>query len=176
MIITISGEPGSGKSTVAKLLAKELKFKHYSTGDLFRKLAVDMGVSFKELGKLALTDKKIDKRIDDYSRKLGEKEDNFVMDSRLGYHFIPDSVKIFLKVEPVEGAKRILSHKRQEEEFKTLKEAAEGIRERRHLENERYNKLYKIDMENPKNYDLVIDTTSIPAKEVVKKIKEHVNL
>lgn len=174
MKLTIAGQPGSGKSTVAKILAKKLKLKHYSTGDLFRKLAKDMRVSFKKLTRMALTDKRIDKRIDAYSKKLGEREDDFVMDTRLGYHFIPDSVKIFLKVEPREGARRILSHKRQEEKFKSLQEAAESIKERRRIENERYKELYNLDMEDESNYDLIIDTTRIPATKVAEKIIEYI--
>ena len=39
MIITITGLPGSGKTSVAKHLAKHLHIKHYSMGDLFRKIA-----------------------------------------------------------------------------------------------------------------------------------------
>lgn len=36
MIITIDGPAGSGKSTVAKLLAKQLEFLHFNSGSLFR--------------------------------------------------------------------------------------------------------------------------------------------
>ena len=36
MKLIILGAPGSGKGTQAKLLAKDLKLKHISTGDLFR--------------------------------------------------------------------------------------------------------------------------------------------
>ena len=37
--ITISGSPGSGKTTIAKLLAKKLGIKYVYSGDIFRKKA-----------------------------------------------------------------------------------------------------------------------------------------
>ncbi|MDD4353160.1 MAG: cytidylate kinase family protein [Candidatus Nanoarchaeia archaeon] len=174
MILTITGDLGSGKSTVAKLVAKELKLKEYSTGQLFRKLAVDMQVSFKELNELAKKDKRIDKRIDDYQIKLGEKEDNFILEGRLGFYFIPKSIKICLRVKLEESAKRIMLDNRSDEKFKDLNEAISAIKSRRKSEKERYENLYKVDIDNDKNYDLVIDTTIIPATEVAKKIINYI--
>ncbi len=40
MIITIAGMPGSGKTTVAKILADKLNLKRYSMGDLRGKMAL----------------------------------------------------------------------------------------------------------------------------------------
>jgi len=64
MIITISGKAGSGKSTVAKQLAKKLNLKHYSIGDIMRKLAKEKNISLNELSKLAEKDKTIDLTLD----------------------------------------------------------------------------------------------------------------
>jgi len=173
MILTITGDLGSGKSTVAKLVSKELKLKYYSTGSIFRKLAADMQLSLKELGELAKKDKRIDKRIDDYQKKLGEKEDDFILEGRLGFHFIPKSVKICLKVKLEEAAKRIMQDNRSDEKFSNLKEATESINLRRKMEKERYQELYNLDIDNEKNYNLIIDTTIIPATEVAKKIIKY---
>ena len=43
--ITISGVIGSGKSTVAKMLAQKLKWQYYSTGMAQRKIAEEMGIT-----------------------------------------------------------------------------------------------------------------------------------
>ncbi|MFA5333613.1 MAG: cytidylate kinase family protein [Candidatus Nanoarchaeia archaeon] len=173
MILTITGDLGSGKSTVAKLVSKELKLNYYSTGQMFRKLAVDMQVSFKELNDLAKKDKRIDKRIDDYQKKLGKTENDFILEGRLGFHFIPKSIKICLRVEPKEAARRIMTDNRSDEKFKTLKEAEESIKSRARIEKQRYEALYKINIDDDKNYDLIIDTTKIPATEVAKKIIKY---
>lgn len=46
MIITISGYPGSGKSTIADIIAKKLKLKRYSVGNFRRELAKKRGIRF----------------------------------------------------------------------------------------------------------------------------------
>ena len=56
MIITISGIAGSGKSTVAKLLAKKLNYNHYSIGEFMRDIAKEKNTSLLELSNLAETD------------------------------------------------------------------------------------------------------------------------
>jgi CMP/dCMP kinase len=174
MILTITGDLGSGKSTVAKIVSKELKLKYYSTGSIFRKIAVDMQISLKELGELAKKDKRIDKRIDNYQRKLGIKEDDFILEGRLGFHFIPKSIKVCLRVQLEESAKRIMKDNRSDEKFKNLNEAIGSIKLRRKSEKERYEELYKVDIDKDKNYDLVIDTTIIPATKVAQKIIKYV--
>ncbi len=170
MIITISGDLGSGKSTVGKLVSKQLKLKYYSTGMMFRKVANDMRLSLQELTKLSETDKRIDKRIDDYQVKLGETEDNFLLEGRLGFHFIPNSIKIYLKVSPEEAARRIFTHNRLNEKYENQKDALKNIKIRRSSEIKRYKEFYNVDLEDESNYDLVINTNPIPAVEVATKI------
>ena len=89
MIITISGIAGSGKSTVAKLLAKKLNYKHYSIGDFMRQIAKERKLTLLELSKQAEKDNSIDKELDKKQIELGKTKDNFVIDSRLGFHFCP---------------------------------------------------------------------------------------
>ncbi len=107
MIITISGTPGSGKSTVGKIIAERLKLNHYSTGDLMRTIAKDKGVSLEQLGKIADGDNgEIDRQLDDRQVSLDKNEDNFVIDGRLSFHFIPNSFKIFIDATIEERARR----------------------------------------------------------------------
>ena len=89
---------------------------------------------------------------------------------RTSYYFIPHSVKVFLDVALEEGAKRIFNEKREKEKFKTLSEAVESIKAREESDSKRYKKYYNINISEPKNFDLIIDTTKIPADEVVDKI------
>ncbi len=112
MIITISGQAGSGKSTVARMLAKKLGFKHYSMGDLRRKMALKKGITLAELNKLGEKEDFTDKDVDEHQKRLGEKEDNFVIDGRTSFHFIPHSVKVYLKAGIKERAKRVFQDER----------------------------------------------------------------
>ncbi len=170
MKITISGNAGSGKSTVAKMIAKKLEYKHYSVGDLMREIATARGVSMVEISNIAESDKSIDEELDAKQKTLGKKEDNFVIDSRLGFYFIPDSFKIFLAVDVKESAKRIFEDSRGEEKFGSIEEGVELLQKRMDSEKIRYKEYYGIDFPNPEDFDLMIDTTELPVKEVVEKI------
>ena len=175
MKITIAGAPGSGKSTVAKELAKKLKFSHFSAGDFQRDMAKEMGITILELAEKAKETREIDEKTDSWVEAVGEADDNFVMDARLGFNFIPDSVKIFLDVSEDEAARRVFHDMRKEEKENTSQAATyENIRKRKEAESKRYNEYYNLDYTNPDNYDLVIDTTSISVEEVVEKILEFI--
>ncbi|MBI2576662.1 cytidylate kinase family protein [Candidatus Woesearchaeota archaeon] len=181
MIITISGIAGSGKSTVAVELAKALGLKHYSIGSLMREMAKERGMSLLELGKLAEKDPAIDKALDEKQIGLGKKKDDFVIDSRLGFHFIPHSFKVFLEVALDEAAKRIFKQGRLHESYKDIDESLEKIRERITSEDKRYRQYYRIDYHEKGQYDLVIDTTALKVPQVVEKVirgirKTHSNV
>ncbi len=178
MIITISGTPGSGKSTVAKAIAKELNLKHYSAGDFMREMAESKGISLMELTRLSAKDPSIDKEIDERTKHLALK-DKFVIDARIAFNFIPQAVKIFLKTDLKVAAQRtwkdITSQKRHtEQQLKSEKEVYDAIIERRKIEVERYKKWYNIDITDEKNYDFVLDTTKSTIEQSVQKVLEFV--
>jgi CMP/dCMP kinase len=164
-IITIAGKLGSGKSTAAKAVAKTLGYTHASTGDFMRAIAQKRGVSLSELSAHAETDPSIDKELDDHNVALGEGE-NIVLDSRLGFHFIPQSFKVFLDLEPYVAATRILKDaqsnpNRQNEDkgFDSVEKIITSITDRLASERKRYSNLYNItDHTDHSNYDLVINT------------------
>lgn len=177
MIISISGDVGSGKSILAKKLAGQLGFKKYSSGAIWRRLAKERGMNLEKFNKLGERDSSADRLIDDYQKKLGEKKDNFIIDGRLSFYFIPHSIKIHLKVSPAEGGRRIwhdFKNKLRKGEIAvkspTLKEAISKLKARQRSERKRYKKYYQIDVADLKNYDLVVETTSLTVNQVFKKV------
>ena len=112
MIITISGKPGSGKSSIAKMIAEKYKLKYYSTGEFFRTRAKEKNLSLKEFSTLAQKEREHDNETDKWQIELGKKEDNFVIEGRLGHKFIEKAVKIYLDVDKETGAERIMNEKR----------------------------------------------------------------
>ena len=171
-IITISGNAGAGKSTVGRLLAKKLKLHYYDLGFIRRQMAKEHNMTLAEFNKLGETKFFTDKEVDEHQRKLGIDKDNFVMVSRLGFHFIPNSVKVFLKIDENEASKRIFLDKkrRKEEEFQSQNEALIRLQTREKSDLFRYGKYYKLNPYEPAHYDLVIDTSKITPDQVVKKI------
>lgn len=170
MIITISGLAGSGKSSVAKLIAKKLGYEHFSAGDLQRELAIERGMSITQWGKAEAKDKSFDLMVDKKTEKLGKSKDNFVMDGWLAPLFIPHSVKIFLGGDELVRAKRRLAHKRKEENFEDIKKTVEDMNNRVQINQERWLKYYDYDLLDLENYDFIVDTTSFSLDEVVEKI------
>ena len=175
MIVTISGNLGSGKTTIAKAIAEKFKIKHYSAGDFMRDMAEERGITLLELSKLAEEDSAVDKEIDERNKILAEKENDFVIDSRLAWYFIPNSLKIFVKCDLDEAARRVFPRKQKgDDENITVEATAENIRRREKSEIERYKKYYGIDLQDESNYDLVVDTTEQKKEDVIKKVLEWV--
>lgn len=182
-IITIAGSLGSGKSSTAKMVAEMLGYKHYSTGDFMRSIAEEKCVSLVEFNKIAESDSSIDKMLDDKNLEIGEMQ-NVVLDSRLGFHFIPSSFKVFLELDSSIASERILKDKnfnpnRNKESsgsFDTVESIKEKINSRLESERKRYKDLYNIeDHTEYNNFDLVINTADIPLEEVSKKVIEEYN-
>jgi len=168
MIISIGGDLGSGKSTLAKQLAEVLGWKRYSMGQLHRDMASSKGLTLVEHNKLAESDPKIDLDVDEYQRKLGEMEDNFIIEGRTSWHFIPHSLKLYIKVDEEVGAKRVLLAKREGEDkdVDTVEKVLDSLKNRKDNERKRYLDFFGIDVYDLKNYDFIIDTTKLTQAEV----------
>ncbi len=176
MIITISGLPGSGKSTVSKILAERLGFGRYSSGDFVRQLAQESGQDILTFYKNAENNPEIDYKIDQRQKQLGREKDNFVMDGRLSFFFIQHAVKVFLDVSLDVAAFRIFNAKRKGETlYKDVKHARKEISERIENEVKRYNLLYGLNYTDKEHYDLIVDTTNLTPEQIVAKIINFLN-
>ena len=166
LIITISGDLGSGKSVLAKALVEYWGAEAYSTGTIQRKMAEERGISTLDLNKLAETDKTIDDEIDSNFAKLSQTDRNLVVDSRMAWHFIPDSFKIKLEVNPVLAAERIIAANRENEKYGDFDATLRGLKDRKASERERFYKYYNVDIEEQDNYDLIIETTDVTPQAI----------
>lgn len=166
LIITISGDLGGGKSVLANALVDYWGAEAYSTGTIQRKMAAERGISTLDLNKLAETDKSIDQEVDGNFRKLSKTDTNLVIDSRMAWHFIPDSFKIKLEVNPVLAAERIIAANRSEEKYGDFDDTLRGLKDRKLSERERFLKYYDVDIEDQDNYDLVIETTDVTPEAI----------
>lgn len=165
--ITIAGDLGSGKSTVANHLINNINYRIESAGLIFRRLAEQHGMTAKEFNQFIESDPKYDNMVDDAIREMGSKEENIIFDSRLAWHFVPNSFKIYMYVDVDTATERIFNDKgRVSESYSDIATAKKEIIERRQSEVLRYKTFYNADINNFKNYDFIIDTSHATKEEV----------
>lgn len=169
--ITITGDLGSGKSAVSKILRERLGFDIYSTGKMQREIAAKYNMTTLELNKYSETHPEIDEEIDNFSKGLGDREESLIVDSRLAWFFIPHSFKLYLKVDVDVAAQRIKGDTgRTSEAYADLETAKRDILKRKALENSRFLSLYNADCANMNNFDLVVDTSQMTPDAVATLI------
>ncbi|MFC1801909.1 (d)CMP kinase [Patescibacteria group bacterium] len=176
MIITITGNLGSGKSTVTKMLTKRLKYKRICMGEIFRKMARDNGKTIGEFfDNLGSREEKI---ADEYMQRQMNLNKNLIAESRVAFLWKTknDKINIFISVDKKIGAERIFKEKREEEDFCNIDKVLKENGKRVESEKERYKKLYNLDNHHdPKHFDLIIDTTNKTPEEVTQEILDYMN-
>jgi cytidylate kinase len=169
-IITIAGSLGSGKSSTAKAVASTLGFRHFSSGDLFRQLAVARGESIEAMNISAEVQRDIDLKVDSLLQEMYRTDEKLVIDSRMAWHWMPLSFKVFLVVDPDTAAERIYSHLQEEgrmsEDATSVQEVRKSIDRRFASEQKRYAALYGVNATDPLNFDVVINTKHNDLKTV----------
>ncbi len=169
--ITIGGLSGTGKGTVAKLLAEQLDFELSSAGNFFRELAKEKGfdslLEFQQsIHSENNTDFSVDIAVDEKTKKFGKEKDCFIIEGRLCAHMIPAAFKILLTCSDEERFRRVSERQKisiDEAKIETLK--------REELYTNFYKRFYKIENYlDKKHYDLIVDTTSVLPEEIVKEI------
>jgi len=172
--ITIAGDIGSGKTTVARAIAERLRVEALSTGGIQRQLATARGITTLELNRLAESDGSIDEEIDNYLKRLPDGD--LVVESRMAWHFVPNTTKIFLYIVRQEAAQRIVGANRDDEIYKSVEDAMSYIAKRRQSEIHRFKKYYDVNIDDLRNYDFVIDTTYASAGAIADRIMKRRDL
>ncbi len=169
--------PGSGKTTLAKHLAKVFDLKYYGMGDLRREMAVRKGMNINELNKLGEKNPITDKEVDDFIVSLAKsksKEERIIIDGRMGFHFIPQSIKIFINVDLKESAKRIFKRQGKSEKYENVDETYGALKKRIESDDRRYKKYYHVGIFNLDNYDILFDSTKMTIPEAKENIQKTV--
>ena len=174
MIITLGGLPGSGKTTVARILADKLKLEYINAGDIFRNLAAKKGMTLEEFGFFAERNPNIDKAID---KKLLEiaRRDNVILEGRLAGIMLElndvEALKIWLEA-PLEVRVDRISGR----DTKSAEASLADTQMREKSEWDRYYNIYHVDIRNLEVYNLVIQTQDRQpediADEIIKRFKE----
>ncbi len=171
MRITISGPPGSGKSTLSKILSVKLGLPLVSMGDVFRKCALDRCMSLEEFGEIAKCSEKIDREIDSMQKRIAKENDNILIEGRLSGFLVDADLKVWLKAPLEIRAERIAKR-----ECKSVAMAIAETKVREECERERYLNYYEIDIKDLSVYDMIIDSSKWGAEEISEIVKKAVNL
>jgi cytidylate kinase len=178
MLISITGRLGSGKSTICGILKEKYGFDIFSTGTINREFARSLGITTLELNERLKEDPELDKQIDGTVTRLSieKKDEKLIFDSRMAWHFAKDTFKIFLTIDPMEAAQRVMKNQRgAEEHYDSVEDACAGLVKRGNVERERFIQIYGVDYFDHNNYDLIVDTTSRTPDEIVNIIIENYN-
>ncbi len=154
MIITVSGPPGSGKSTLSRMIAEYFNLELVSSGDVFRAMAKEKEVDLEKFGHMAEADPAIDKEIDRRQVELSETKGDFLFEGRLSGWLIDADLKIMLKTDVGVRARRIAGR-----ENISPKQAMHETITRQKSEAKRYMEYYNIDITDLTLYDLVIESS-----------------
>ena len=174
-IITIAGDLASGNSRVTDILRQDLNYEIYRNGEYVRKLAKEKGLNITSFNEYLKDHPEIDQQIEKSAAEYAKTHDNLIVDARLGWYAIPNSFKIYLKVDIDVAAKRAFEdeNRKETEKFETIEEQKADMIRRYKLENERFFKLYGVRKEDMSNYDLVVDTTNSTVEKTAKLIEEE---
>lgn len=155
MRVTVSGLPGSGTTTLAEALSSRFDLEHVSSGDVFRAMARERGVTLAEFGRIAEEDPEIDREIDERQREIAREKKDVVMEGRLSGWMVEDAdLRVWLAAPLEVRAERVADREEQ-----TVEEAHDEIEKRQNSESRRYREIHGIDIGDLSVYDLVIDTS-----------------
>ncbi len=169
MRITISGPPGSGKTTACRNLSEALGLKSVVFGQIFRQMAADRGMSLVEFGALAEQDPSIDRLIDSRILEIAREHEDIILESRLSAYMLArngiDAFKVYLSASPEVRMARVGLR-----EGETAEQAEKATREREASEAKRYMMYYGIDITDLSVYDLVLNTDDLDPDQVLDAI------
>ena len=160
---------------MAKKKLQKFNFEYICTGDIFRQLAKSYGYDdVLEFQKDEVC-KNADEIVDNKTTELGKTslDKNIVIDSRLAWHFIPNSYKVFIDIDWETAGERLLEAKRTNEQAKDINSAIKKVKERWQEENARYLELYNTSNLNLENYNLIISSKDKTPEEIANMIYEN---
>ena len=173
MRITISGPPGSGKTTACNRLSEMLGLKAVVFGKIFRELAAEKHLSLLEFGQLAEKDPSIDEAIDAKILEIARQNEDIILESRLSAYMLSrnsiPAFKIYLGASPEVRMSRIGVR-----EGQTIEDAKRETVERQASEAKRYMMYYNIDINDMSVYDLVVNTDDLDPNGVIDTILEAI--
>ncbi len=168
MLITISGEPGSGKTTVARQLARRLGVPHVYAGDLYRQEAKQRGLTLEAFNKLCEGDHTIDRALD-AAMAARARQGDVVLEGRLAGFLAAEAglpaLKVWLTAGDEVRARRVAE--REDGDWRHVLQVNE---DRHRSDARRYRQIYGYDLADTSVYDLVLATDDQTPEGLVEQL------
>ena len=170
VVIAISGLPGSGSTTVSKLLAKQLKISFFSAGDKEKAVASTYFKSPETEASekyLKISSEKFHIKLDQLQREIA-KQGDVVIDGKLAIKNLNDiaDFKVWITCHFAARTKRVAQRDNIE-----IENARKILEKKEQLEEETWKKFYNFDYKDQsKMADIIVDTTEISPEEAVGQI------
>lgn len=173
-IITITGDHASGQGTLSNNLKAKLNYEIYRNGQYVRKLAKEKEMSIVEFQTYLNEHPDLDKEIEKSAANYASTRDNLIIDAKLGWYAIPESFKVYLKVDIEIAVKRAFedASRKDTEPFASKEEARSKILYRHKEETNRWIEEYGVNRDDMSNYDFILDTTNLTPEEVCDAVLE----
>ena len=151
------------EKTIAQIKNSNIDLSNFNISD------ANKSPEFSEIRRVV--DTLIDEETKELGIKINEEErpnEVWIVDSRLAFDNIQSAFSVRLTTNPTVAAQRLFndSSRGKEDKYSSIEEAKEEREERRISEIERYIKRYGVNLENPENYDLIIDTSYSSVEDI----------
>ncbi len=168
--VTVGGLPGTGTSTLCRLLQDRLDVPYTYAGQLFRDEAARRDMELAAFGALCQEDPSVDQALDDQQVALLRESDALILEGRLSgwlahRNDVP-ALKVWITCEDTERMRRITDRDGGDVEAQKAKTL-----EREASEADRYQRYYGIDLSDLSPYDLVLDSTAASPEELADRVQ-----
>lgn len=189
-VVTVGGLHGSGRTTLAKAVAKKYGLDRFSTGEVFRRIAKEKGFELPLFNEVA--SKEVDLEIDKQNLEAGEKG-GVVIESDMAAWInrsVPGKtvLRIWLDASAETRGTRIFNDekKRESEGYENVGESIKKVAERDNADRSRYVRVYNVDIYpntyeaisaevNRPEYDKIVNTDNLTIEQVAQKVFEFLD-
>lgn len=173
--MTISGAPGTGNTTVSRIVAERLRYRLVTMGEMNKEIARDAGYTMEGFWKKLEKDPdelaRFHKALDQRQKDIASKETDVIFNGKLSAFQIPQArVRVLIRASLKTRAERTVKR-----DGGDVQEAERSIKSREESERKDWKKVYGFDYTaDTEAYNLILDTDNMTAEQAADKVIEMI--